>query len=993
MKNLYSLFILFLFCFITLTAQATDYFFSATGSDSNAGTSENSPFLTLAKASTLRLSAGDRLLFKRGEIFRGELLIVSSGTALNPVSITSYGQGADAVISGSEYINNWEPMGNGIYRAACPLYPQMVFYNGQAQKLGRYPNQGFLFTDAANGNFGFTDNALPNAGNFYVGAGVHIRTARYLYEERTVAVQATSYLGFNSPTAQNIVAGAGYYLTGKFEFVDAATEYYYDGQNLQLYLKTENGLAPGNNTVEAGRYDNGIKLESSANTLISNIKITQQQKNGISIFGAPTSGLTVDNCSLENIYLYAITGSNKSNVTISNSRFFDIHCEALYLGGFINVSINDNIFKRIGLLAGRATDNKISYTCIAMNFSNGSIRNNVLDSIGYNGIQFYQNTLVEKNRITKFCMSMDDGAAINAYGTGNGIRNGTGSFVRYNIISDAVGNAESYPLRTETFVNGIGMDDNSGNAVIEFNTVYNISGRGISIHNSSGNQVKNNTVFNCKSSLVFEHDEFGGMLTNNTASDNILYNIHENESALKVQNWHYTETGLNFGTFSNNYYINPYFEVPVYTAEYGYTVSGAYELLQNEYTVRGWKTFKDAGAKESSARLQDYSVTSNVGNNLITNGTFDNNINDWACWAPNLTCSSSWENSSVLDGGSIKLSSPLFYSGFFISMQLFALQKDKQYLLSYSVAGDANKINAMLLQDGNTYAQITPRFKKEVATTRLNQQLLLVPNTTTNKGILTFYIGPEYTPSYSLDNIKLQEVTTVAVDPLTQNLFFVNTGNTDQTVPLTGNYLDVDGRPVMGSITLPSFTSKVLMVVPGTVTLPLNILDVNARLISATASRVEWKLASADAGCIMEVEKSADGVSFGSIATLPVQANLLNYYYADEQFTQTSFYRIKTYCTGEQPRYSKIVKVAKNLGSSDLILYPNPLTDNKLNINNNAGYTNLSLFSIDGRKLVQTPLKKGNNVLMLPANISKGIYVVECTGNGLTKTTTRIIKN
>jgi parallel beta-helix repeat protein len=994
MKHVCTFLIIIIFSFATFTANATDYFFSSTGSDNNIGTSENSPFKSLAKANSLGLFPGDRLLFKRGDVFRGELLIIASGTPSNPITISSYGQGANAVISGSEFVNNWQSVGNGIYRASCPVYPQMVFYNGKAQKLGRYPNAGFLFTDAANGNNGFTDNALPNTGNFYEGSTVHIRTARYRYEERTVAVQANYYLGFSSPTAQNIVAGAGYYLTEKLSFVDAATEYYYDVPSQQLYLKTENELPPSDNTVQASRYDNGIKVESSGNTNINNITINHYQKSGIQIYGAPTSGLTVSNCSFENIFLYAMVGANKSNVTISNNYFSDIHCEALNFGGIVNTTINDNTFKRIGLLAGRATDNRISYTTIAMNTSSGTIRNNILDSIGYNGIQFYQNTIVEKNKISRFCLSMDDGAAINAYGTTNGIRNGTGSVVRYNLLSDAVGNAESYPFRTDPFVGGIGMDDNSGGATIEFNTVYNVSGRGISIHNSSYNQVRNNTLFNCKSSLVFEHDEFGGMLYDNTASENILYNMYQDESALKIQNWNYSEPGLNFGTFTNNYYINPYNEVPIYTAEYGTTDNGGYDLLQNEYTVKGIKNLRDAGAKESPIRMQNYSVTSTVGNNLITNGNFDNNISGWACWAPNLTCTTNWETSALLDAGSIRLSSPSFYYGFFISTIPFALQQNKQYLLTYSVAGSDNRTNAILLQDGNTNALITPRFQKEVATTRLNQKLLLSPNTNTNNGVLTFYVGPEYTPTYSLDNIKLEEVTTATVDPKSQNLFLVNTNNVDQTFPLTGSYLNVDGQPVSGSITLQPFTSKVLMTLPGTGVLPLNFLNISARTINTTTSRVEWEIASAtNEGCEMEVQKSADGIGFGTIGNVSYKANLLNYTIEDDKFSNTSFYRIKSYCRGEQPRYSKIVKLVKNQGTDDLIVYPNPITNSTLNINNNSNYTNLVIFGTDGKKLVTVLLKKGNNVITLPATISKGIYIAECIGSkGLSKTF-KVIKN
>lgn len=992
MRNLYSFLFVFTVACITQSVQATDYYFSTLGNDNNTGTIESSPFRTLAKANTLNLLPGDRLLFKRNEIFRGELLIIGSGSSQNPITIDSYGQGAAAVISGSEYIDNWEPVGNGIYRASCAQYPQMVFYNGKPQLLARYPNNGFLFTDGANANNGFSDADLPNGGNFYVGAGVHIRTARYRYEERTVGAQANSYLGFSSPTATNIVAGAGYYLTGKFEFADSATEYYYDAQNLQLYLKTENGLAPPQNTVEASRYDNGIKFESSAHVVVNNIKISHQQKNGIYIYGAPTNGLTLNNCIFDKIYLYAITGANKDNFTVSNSRFSDIHCEAIFIGGITNVLIANNVFKRIGLLAGRATDDKISYKCIEMNGSRGSIQNNILDSIGYNGIQFYQNTVIEKNIVSRFCMSIDDGAGINAYGNANGIRNGTGCIVRYNIVSNATGNAESYPMRPEPFVNGIGMDDNSGNAVFEYNTIYNIAGRGISIHNSVGNQIRNNTVFNCNNgSLVFEHDQFGGMLSGNVTAGNILYNIHENEYALKLANWHYTEPGLDFSSFSNNYYINPYHDVPIFTTGYGYTSGGSYELLQNDYTVRGWQAYKDAGAKASPLKLQNYKITSYLSNNLVTNGSFDNNIVGWECWAPNNTCTINWEN-AVLDGGSVKLNSPTYFFGFFVNNQTFGVEKNKKYLLTYSVVGGENKINAITVQDRNTNAQLIPRFKREVATTRLEQQLLFSPNASSNAGMLTFYVGPDYTPTYSLDNIKVQEVATVSIDPVTQNLFFVNPGNTVQSFSIAGLYMDVDGNTISGSFVLQPFTSKILLAVETSGPLPLNITEISARQTTETTSIVEWKIATANQDCFMELQKSIDGRNFQSLKTFNTFDNSLKYHFIDEQFTATSYYRVKTYCAGEQGRFSTIAVATKDENKESISVYPNPLIDNKLNVINNAGYTMATIFGADGKIHLKSLLRFGNNVLTLPVTASKGIYMLHLSGNNNLTKTIKVIK-
>lgn len=983
--------LVFLFVVMAPGAFATDYYFSNSGNDSNSGTTPESPLKSLARASTMRLAPGDRLLFKRGEVFRGTLLMFSSGTVADPITIGSYGDGNDAVIKGSEYINNWTPVGNGIYRAACAVYPQMVFYKGRTQILGRYPNEGFLFADAGNGNSGFTDNDLPNTGSLYTGAGVHIRTARYRYEERSVAAQSGKSLTFSQPAANPIVAGAGYYLTGKLEFVDAAGEYYYDDVNHQLYLKTENGLSPEENAVEASVYDDGIKVESSAEIVITNIVFNHQQRAGIYVYGVPNKDLAVTNCVFQNIYLYGITGSNKNTVLIENNQFYDIWNTAIYLGGVPNMSVKNNIFKRIGIAApGRATDNLISYKCIDMNGSDGEISNNILDSIGNGGIQFFQNTLVENNIITRYCMTLDDGAGIGAWGQGNGIRNGTGCIIRNNFVSAPPGNTDSYPAGNEPMVTGMGMDDNSGNAIFENNTVFNIKGRGISIHNSSNNQIRNNTIFNCSNgALVFEHDNNGGMLTNNVATGNILYGFHKDEYVLKVVNWHQSETGLDFGTFSGNYYINPYFDAPIYTAQWGTDISGTYNIIQQEYSVKGWRDLKDAGAKETPARLQYFKVTDYVGSDLVTNGNFDANMNGWGCYAENFTCSSSWQNNSKLDGGSVKITSAQYDYGNFYNTTLFALQKGKKYLLTYSVVGDANKIAAFNIQDRSNWAQLTPVEKKEVATTRTEHQLLAVPNADTKSAQLTFYVGPQYITSYWLDNIKLQEVKTEDVDPEAQNLIFTNPTGSAKAVPLTGSYTDMSGNLVTGMVQLEPFSSKVL-ILSAERTLPLTLVDIKATAGKDMESRVEWTLASADGNCKMELQKSTDGKSFETVSSVDVEAGVLDYQYLDKNFLQTSFYRLKSRCAGEQVSYSKIVKAAKETGS--IAVYPNPISGNQLNIVNNENYNLAAIFNSEGQKLMHAVIYAGKNILSLPRTMTTGIYLLRLSGRQQSQTI-RLLKN
>ncbi|NYG55784.1 hypothetical protein [Nocardioides perillae] len=75
------------------SATGRTYYVAPTGSDSNPGTSAAAPLRSLAAASALALRPGDRLLLRRGGAWTGDLRVDDAGTALAPVTVSSYGRG------------------------------------------------------------------------------------------------------------------------------------------------------------------------------------------------------------------------------------------------------------------------------------------------------------------------------------------------------------------------------------------------------------------------------------------------------------------------------------------------------------------------------------------------------------------------------------------------------------------------------------------------------------------------------------------------------------------------------------------------------------------------------------------------------------------------------------------------------------------------------------------------------------------------------------
>ena len=70
------------------------YYFDATGgNDNNDGLTAASAWKTLKNVGSLQLRAGDQLLFKRGETFKGRLDVSAKGSEQLPVIIGAYGEG------------------------------------------------------------------------------------------------------------------------------------------------------------------------------------------------------------------------------------------------------------------------------------------------------------------------------------------------------------------------------------------------------------------------------------------------------------------------------------------------------------------------------------------------------------------------------------------------------------------------------------------------------------------------------------------------------------------------------------------------------------------------------------------------------------------------------------------------------------------------------------------------------------------------------------
>ena len=112
-----------------LVNAATYHIDATTGSDDNNGLSQNAAWKNIAKINASRFSPGDQILFKRGEVWREQLSVPSSGAAGKPITFGAYGTGANPIINGSDIVSTWIDEKYPVYFSTTTETKQ-VFYAG-----------------------------------------------------------------------------------------------------------------------------------------------------------------------------------------------------------------------------------------------------------------------------------------------------------------------------------------------------------------------------------------------------------------------------------------------------------------------------------------------------------------------------------------------------------------------------------------------------------------------------------------------------------------------------------------------------------------------------------------------------------------------------------------------------------------------------------------------------------------------------------------------
>lgn len=273
----YGLLLLFLLAAWTSRAQTT-YYVAGTGSDTNDGRSIASPVQSLSRVNGLALQPGDAVLFRRGDTFRGTLLVRQSGTADKPVLFDAYGSGNKPVLAGSVPVRNWTKAGVNLWQAPCPACGNQVtgvYRDGLAQPLGRYPNadaanRGDLTVLAHVGTNQLTSRQPLTTD--WTGGEVVVRPTYWIIDRAPITQQAGNTLTINNPSSYNLTDEWSFFIQNHPATLDQTGEWYYNPTTRTLLIYDDRG-DPNGQLITATATDQVIDIANAAFVSFQNLHV------------------------------------------------------------------------------------------------------------------------------------------------------------------------------------------------------------------------------------------------------------------------------------------------------------------------------------------------------------------------------------------------------------------------------------------------------------------------------------------------------------------------------------------------------------------------------------------------------------------------------------------------------------------------------------------------------------------------------------------------
>jgi parallel beta-helix repeat protein len=519
MKNFaltFKYFVVLALLMFSFSAYSTTYYIAASGNDANSGTSSSSPWQSINKLNSVfsSLSPGDNILFNRGDVFSGTIVIKKSGLSGSPITISAYGTGAKPIIWGFSGVSSWNNLGGNIWESANPVsnlnYTNMVVVNGTNTPMGRYPNSGFLYYQTHNGLVSITSNGLSGSTN-WTGAELALYQATFTIGRDPITSQSGGTIYYTAAPNDEPIQydNQGFFIQNDPRTLDSLNEWYYNPttKKLRIYSPT----SPTN--VLLTTIDTLLNSNQQNYFVVDNISF--QGSNTASVVINNSKYVSIQNCdfnysgkdAIYGPYSGSSTALNIQGCTMNNTNNTAIDLT----GGFANATVQSNSVTNCGMVPGMGGGQPANYAAIVAPGPSSLIQYNTVTNSGYIGINFFgSNSTINNNFVNGFCNVLHDGGGIYTWNIWPNTQQ-SNIKVTNNIVLNSATDC------------GIYMDDNSNGIQVSGNTVANCT-IGIYLHNNWNMVATNNTTYNNSfSAMSLYNDNANVNMTNINLSNNIFF--------------------------------------------------------------------------------------------------------------------------------------------------------------------------------------------------------------------------------------------------------------------------------------------------------------------------------------------------------------------------------------------------------------------------------------------------------------------------------------
>lgn len=605
-----------------------DYYISENGTGDGLTSGAPAPLSVLQSAT---LITGDNIFLNKGdEFFIGGFNISS----VNNITISSYGTGANPLLTGSTYIGGqtWVNNGDGNWYTSLATEPLWVC---EDDVLLRLAESDFIpitlsVSSTIKRVLAATINALPNS---IVGAKLFAKEYSFRATERATVTAYDSGTGniTFTPAITGAAVGMPLLLSNQSQFMTTANDWYYDAGLDRVYIKS--ATDPTGRNIRVITQESGIVISNASDCTVDGIDFKHYLKYGLLISNSPST--TIQNGSIHSNRGNGVRtyGNSTTNLLINNVNIHNCGLRGIEVGGvqgasFTNLTIYDiGVQDNLGYPWDLNHTGGTGITIMVEPVSSIKVPNDIIIdhceiyNVGYQGIQAWGNDhQITNNIIHNYCLKWSDGGAVHLYYTNVLAASTSNVLTEHNIIYDGVGNIDGITSGAVDHVIGIYHDNGINNCTSNNNVIYNPGHFGIFCNTfGTGHILTNNLITGASEIQVqIRQDSTGSpnfpysLCQNCVMTGNIMACEDATARCFGLWNINNLSTFNPFTTVNTNHYVQPY-------------TTNVNNRTQNnstytQMTLAQWQTY--IGSEGSATSRTNYKVTPDADDVLVeTNDT------------------------------------------------------------------------------------------------------------------------------------------------------------------------------------------------------------------------------------------------------------------------------------------------------------------------------------------------------------------------------------